>query len=124
MTDDMRTALDERQQLIERRAVDRARTALTKGDAWTRHLGPPPTEPTQRQTWFRDLATVAAYRDRHAITGDTPVDPVTVHAGQPDAQIAYAAVSRAHRLARLTTPDRNLRPSGPSRAPELGGPAM
>lgn len=65
----MRTALDERHQLIEQRAVDLARTAITTGDAWTRHLGPPPADPLRRRAWFRDIAVVAAYHDCHAFTG-------------------------------------------------------
>lgn len=124
MTEDMRTALDERQQLIEQRAVQLARTALTNNDAWTRHLGPPPTDPHWRRTWLRDLAIVAAYRERHSITSDTPIDPRAVNTGHPDALLAHATVRRAQGLARLNPPDNHPLPPRPSQARELRGPSM
>ncbi len=94
MTEDMRTALDDRQQLLERRAVELARTALTNGDARIRHLGPAPTDPHWRRAWLQDLATIAAYRDRHTITGDTPIGQRGEGPQQPGTRAALSAVHR------------------------------
>ncbi|HUG84323.1 MAG TPA: AAA family ATPase, partial [Euzebya sp.] len=98
MTEDMRTALDEREQLIQQRAVDLARGALTNGEAWTRHLGPPPIHPERRRVWSRALVTIAAYRNRHAITGDTPLGD-RLGEQRPGAAAAVAALRRAQHAA-------------------------
>ena len=124
MAANMRTALNERQQLIHQRAAELARTALTHGDAWTRHLGLPPTDlqRRRRQAWFHDFATIAAYRERHGITSSTPLGERAVSARQPEASYADAAVRRAQQVA---VSDHHRVPSGGRhRRPDRHGPSM
>lgn len=124
MTDDMRTALDDRQQLIEQRAVELAHTAMTNNDAWTRHLGPPPTDPHWRRAWLRDLATIAAYRDRHAITSNTPLGHRAVGPQQPDVRHAAVAVRRAQQPAITDRYRAQVAGQRRQRAPDWSGPSM
>ena len=99
MSGDMRTALDVRQQLIQQRAEELGRTALADGARWTRHLGRPPVDAHRRREWFGDLATVAAYRDRHAVTGDAPLGRRQYVEPTPGRSFAMAAMRRAHQTA-------------------------
>ncbi|WP_370325523.1 MobF family relaxase [Euzebya sp.] len=73
MTPDMRTALDERHQLIEQRARDLVETAMVHHEPWLRHLGPVPQNWHGRDRWVRTASTVAAYRDRYRITTTDPL---------------------------------------------------
>jgi hypothetical protein len=66
---DMRRALDERADAMERRARMLAEKAVRRGEPWARKLGTPPTDPPRREAWIRELATIAAYRDRSNATG-------------------------------------------------------
>ncbi len=100
MTDDMRQALAQRQQLIEQRAVALADSAIADDIRWLRQLGPPPRDSRQRQAWQRHVQTIAAYRDRHAITGDDPLGVSALTGPQrADATRARAALIEAQRLA-------------------------
>ncbi|MGI9017617.1 MAG: MobF family relaxase [Euzebya sp.] len=99
MTHEMRTALDERQQLIERRATKLAHTAHTNNEAWTRPLGPAPTDLYGRRTWIRDLAIIAVYRDLHTITSDTPIGHRTEGMQAPDTRAALTAIRRLQQAA-------------------------
>ena len=99
MSGDMRTALDVRQQLIQQRAEELGRTALADGARWTRHLGRPPVDAHRRREWFGDLATVAAYRDRHAVTGDAPLGRRQDVEPTPGRSFAMAAMRRAQQTA-------------------------
>ncbi|WP_433264920.1 MobF family relaxase [Actinosynnema sp. CS-041913] len=44
---------------------------------WTTHLGPPPDNPTEHETWLHKLGQIAAYRERWQIpdTETTPLGP-------------------------------------------------
>jgi hypothetical protein len=44
--------------------------------AWTAHLGDQPTDPAERETWRRHLATLAAYRDQYRVGDDDPGHPL------------------------------------------------
>ncbi|WP_425474873.1 MobF family relaxase [Nocardioides cheoyonin] len=68
-----RQAIDERKHLIEHRSRALAEEAVEKRPAWLRRLGPPPTEPSARESWLGDVSAVAAYRDRYGIVSDLPV---------------------------------------------------
>jgi conjugative relaxase-like TrwC/TraI family protein len=104
MNDDLRQALNERDQLIEQRARALAVTALTSNEPWTRHLGPEPArDPQRRAAWLRFAETVAAYRDRYHITTPGPLSPPETAAQAADTARARAALANAQRLA---TPDR------------------
>ncbi|WP_145000723.1 MobF family relaxase [Kocuria rhizophila] len=82
MADDMRQSLDERRDLIEKRADDVLDAALNEGAAWTKALGSPPRPQAKRQAWRKYARTVAAYRDRYGITDDTPLGPTPVATAQ------------------------------------------
>jgi hypothetical protein len=125
MAADMRTALNERQKLIEQRATELARTAVAERQPWTRHLGPAPTDPHHRRAWSRDVRTIAAYRDRHAITSDTPLgQPATTATTSDDAHLAAAALRRVQHVAQQATPTHGLRQAPAARSHERHGPGM
>jgi conjugative relaxase-like TrwC/TraI family protein len=66
---DLARAMAERDQAMEQRALSLAEKAMTARHGWVRPLGAPPSEPSQRARWMREVATVAAYRDRWHIEG-------------------------------------------------------
>lgn len=68
--------LDIRVELIRHRIDALAETAAATRPAWTAHLGDQPTEPAERETWRRHLATLAAYRDQYQVTDDDPDQPL------------------------------------------------
>lgn len=86
---EMRTALEEREALIEARADAVPDSALTDKAPWTEVLGALPTESRRLAAWRRAARVVAAYRDRYRVTDDTPL-------GAPPASEAqkYRRVSR------------------------------
>jgi hypothetical protein len=66
---DMQRALSERQTAMEYRARSLAERAVQAHQPWTIKLGQPPTDPLRHQAWLREVATVAAYRDRWNASG-------------------------------------------------------
>jgi hypothetical protein len=66
---DMHRALTERHTAMEHRARILAERAVQAHEPWVVKLGQPPTDPLRHQTWLREVATVAAYRDRWNATG-------------------------------------------------------
>jgi conjugative relaxase-like TrwC/TraI family protein len=84
-------------------------TALTEiaaatRPAWTRALGVPPAAPRDQAAWKACLATVAAYRDQHAVTTGEPRHilgprPEPGTSDEPAWQHATAAITAARRLA-------------------------
>jgi hypothetical protein len=72
---DMARALSERDDAMEQRARSLAQEAIAAGHAWLRPLGSPPSAPSQRERWVREVSTVAAYRDRWHIEGQGPLGP-------------------------------------------------
>jgi hypothetical protein len=96
MADDMRQALDERRDLIEKRADAVLDSALSEGAAWTKALGSSPRPQAKRHAWLRNARIVDAYRDRYGITDDTPLGPTPVATAQKiDAARAKAALDGA-----------------------------
>ena len=96
MTGEMRTALQERHQLIESRARHLSKEAVRTGAPWLHRLGQPPVHPRAWARWMRAVETVAAYRDRYRIDvsnalGETPGSD----AQRLDAARANSAVRRA-----------------------------
>ncbi|WP_166353550.1 MobF family relaxase [Phytoactinopolyspora limicola] len=65
----LRRALDERAELIEHRATELVQQAIADQPPWITELGPVPHDLTKRQQWQRHVATIAAYRELHAING-------------------------------------------------------
>lgn len=120
MSSDMRHALDERRELIEVRADAVLDTARQAGDPWTKPLGQPPRDPRKAAAWRRYARTVAAYRDRHGITEDSPLGPEPENAAQKiDAARARSALAQAKEAARrpaAVTERRSVERTSPGRS--------
>jgi hypothetical protein len=70
---EMVKALAQRDQAMEERARTLADQAVEAGERWADRLGTPPTSPARQERWMRELSTVAAYRDRWNISGQSPL---------------------------------------------------
>jgi len=107
---DMHRALTERQTAMEHRARTLAERAIHAGEPWVAKLGQPPTDPLRHQAWLREVATVAAYRDRWNATGRA-VLPGGETAGSIERLGHYkrAKAAAAHALA-LSRNDGNVTP--------------
>jgi len=68
---EMAQALAERDQAMEERARILADQAVETRQSWVRRLGTPPAAPVSRERWVREVSTVAAYRDRWHISGQS-----------------------------------------------------
>ena len=95
---EMAQALAERDQAMEERARTLADQAVETGASWVQRLGTRPASPARRERWMREVSTVAAYRDRWYVTGQSAVGrpgdvSSTEQAGQR--QRALAAATRA-----------------------------
>jgi len=122
MADEMRQALDERRDLIERRADAVLHGALTDNQPWTAKLGVAPKDAKRREAWRRAARTVSAYRDRYQITDErTPFGPAPESTSQKiDAARARAALNRAQSIASDDPPRDRMRPTTVTRsAPSL-----
>lgn len=75
MSDEDRQAIDERKHRIEERAAALAHEAVKSGTSWIRGLARSHVEPSMLAEWEREVAVVAAYRDRYQITSNLPVGP-------------------------------------------------
>lgn len=98
---DMADALRERAHLIEDRSLALAETAVDTNARWLKRLGPAPDADAGRQGWTREVATVAAYRDRYGISARSALgdEPETV-AQRRDAGRAEQAIRRARAIAK------------------------
>jgi hypothetical protein len=67
---DLARALTEREEAMQRRALELASAALERADPWVRSAGTVPREPGRRVAWLEALGVVAAYRERWGIIGD------------------------------------------------------
>jgi conjugative relaxase-like TrwC/TraI family protein len=106
MSTEDRQGINERKHLIETRAVALAEEAAEKRPAWLRRLGPPPTEPSARESWLSEVGTVAAYRDRYGISSDLPAASRSTNQAQESerqraVQAVRAAARHAHRGPRV-----------------------
>ncbi len=72
--EDLARALREREQAIERRAVELLDRAIGEQAGWLRRLGRSPQDEQLRALWLREARVVAAYRDRWAVQTPEPVD--------------------------------------------------
>jgi len=100
MTPEMRTALDERRELIETRAHELAERAVAEQAPWLHKLGRPPIDVRERRRWLQHVATVAAYRDRYDVSTPSMLGPQPqTEAQRNDAGRARSAASRAFDLA-------------------------
>jgi hypothetical protein len=116
MSDEMRRALIERQELMETRATALAEAAVAQRAPWVRKLGEPPTDLRLREQWMQQVRIAAAYRDRYAVDSNSPVgaDAVT-DAQRLDAARARQAARRAADVAEKAASQqtRQLAPEGP-----------
>lgn len=101
---DMRQALAERHQLIEKRAATLAEQATADGTPWVRALGARPDDPRKQEAWTRYARTVAMYRDRYGITDDDPLGPEADGIAQ---KIDQARAAQAIQRARAFTTQRS-----------------
>lgn len=99
MTEEMTTALRERFDLIEARALALAEAAVERSEPWLKRLGEPPADASARQRWLHELRTIAAYRDRYRVDARTALgdDPRT-DAQKLDAARAEQASRRARAI--------------------------
>ncbi|MGD9961484.1 MobF family relaxase [Nocardioides sp.] len=105
MTPEMRTALDERRELIETRAHELAERAVAEHAPWLNKLGRPPVGERERRRWLQHVATVAAYRDRYGVTTVSTLGPQPqTETQRNDAARARSAAERASQIARNTSP--------------------
>lgn len=102
MGEDMRAALTERQQLIERAVHQLTTTDMEAGAAWTKRLGAPGSNPRQRAEWLRAATTIRLYRERHGITGPSPLGNLDEVNGLEQAY-EYRAARAAYTRARYLT---------------------
>jgi hypothetical protein len=73
VADGMRQALDERRDLMTRRA-DAVLDKAIAGDAqWIASLGEAPAAASGRESWQLAARTIAAYRDRYSVTTPSPL---------------------------------------------------
>jgi conjugative relaxase-like TrwC/TraI family protein len=115
MTPEMRTALDERKQLIELRATTIAQTATQDHKPWTTPAGRPPADPRKRHQWVQQLRIVAAYRDRYGITTSTPFGHEPADTNQRrDEERARIALRNAERLSATYFSRARNRPADPT----------
>jgi conjugative relaxase-like TrwC/TraI family protein len=100
MAEEMRTSLDQRRDLIEARAVNLAEAAIANCESWMRRVDEPPAHRPTRARWVREIATVAAYRDRYLVDSRLPLgDRPASDAQRLDAARANTALRRAKALA-------------------------
>jgi len=117
MTDDMRAALTQRQQLIERAAQRLVITDLKAGAAWTQQLDTPSRDPRELAAWFRRVTTIRLYRERYEITGRSPLGTADQVKGLEQAY-EYRAARTAYDQARFIASQqqaRSITNRGPSR---------
>jgi conjugative relaxase-like TrwC/TraI family protein len=112
---DMADALSQRDDAMERRAHSLLEEAAERDDPWLKRIGPLPTDPQTRAAWARRAATVAAYRERWSIRGDSVVgqsaDVASIEQlGQH--KRASAAVEQTLALAHGSEPIRTLERPG------------
>ncbi|MDO5678270.1 MAG: MobF family relaxase [Propionibacteriaceae bacterium] len=119
---EMRAALDERATLIEARTDAVLDRALTDKSPWTKALGTPPTEARRAAAWRNAARVVAAYRDRHLVTGDTPLGAQPVSEVQKiEAARAKACLDRALSSSADVARSENINAQVPTRRqPEPG----
>jgi conjugative relaxase-like TrwC/TraI family protein len=81
---------------------------------WAASLGDAPDDPAVRAEWAHELATVAAWRERHGITGSQPLGGAagTDHEPDPARLVVGAALERIIELAEVSLEEvADLRPS-------------
>ncbi|PRY54727.1 UvrD-like helicase family protein [Knoellia remsis] len=112
IADDIQTALDERQALIEATARRLVREAQNAEAAWFSRLGTPPVQPKARAQWQSQAAAIAFYRYRHEISGPSPLgeaEAIRTPEQAAEYRAAQAALAQLRRLAASATENRHQR---------------
>jgi conjugative relaxase-like TrwC/TraI family protein len=125
VSDDVRDALDRRAELIERRASTLLAQALRERQPWTRHLSTRLPGTSERE-WREAAIAVAAYRERHGVTGGNLLGapPVTL-SQRADARQTLAALRRGESAAKAARPPHPAGSRyGASRRKQPEGPAL
>ncbi len=122
LTPGIRDYLTDTSAVITSRVTDLADLAAATSPPWTRALGTPPAAAADHRPWKDCLATVAAYRDQHAITTTDPRHPLGPRpepgtSDEPAWQHATAAIITARRL---TLPKQPGAGHSPSPGPRSG----
>ena len=115
MDEDMRTALIERQQLIERAVQLLTIADMERGEPWSKRLSTPGSSPRPRVELLRAAVTIRFYRERHGITGPSPLGKSDQVNGLEQAY-EYRAARAAYARAKYLTnhePDYPVTPTGP-----------
>ena len=100
MSTEMKSALTQRQALIESRATALAESVVERNEPWLRRLGPPPTVDAARRAWLHEVTTVAAYRDRYQVSERSTLGAEPRSDAQMlDAVRARRAIQRARAIA-------------------------
>ncbi|HET7388352.1 MAG TPA: hypothetical protein VFJ19_16990, partial [Nocardioidaceae bacterium] len=99
MNEEMSTALTERADLMEERAMTLAEKAVEDKAAWLKRLGTAPATAAARRRWLHEVRTVAAYRDRYQVEGRRVLGEPKTDVQKLDAARAEQAIRRARSIA-------------------------
>lgn len=114
MSDEMRTALEERRALMEERVGAVLDRDVAGGARWVGSLGAVPTDPRHAAAWRRSARIVAAYRDRYQVTSDAALGAPPDMTGQKiDRARAEAALRALENLNRRRHPETPVRAAAP-----------
>lgn len=113
LDEDMRVALQERENLITTAAAASLDEAIEHGASWAAKLGKPGPTPRERQQWRGLAVSITLYRHRYDVRESTPLgSPGGVSSPQQAAErrVAQAAYSRL-RSQQSNTPGRTQAPT-------------
>lgn len=121
MTDEMDTALAEREDLIETRSRALAETAVARGEAWLSKLGDRPKDPVRREQWLTAASTVNAFRARWSIKGLSILGHARSDLQRLEAIYANQAIRHARAIAERTDVARSSAAESGHDRPQLTG---
>ena len=96
MTDPMRQALTEREELLKARTALLVERVSAEGATWVNGFGPRPTSPRERTVWATRVGAIAAFRERYDVTGTDPLGPIVGYATRDRAR-EHLLVAIQHR---------------------------
>jgi hypothetical protein len=100
MSPEMRQALNERHELIEKRADSLVDQAVDEAADWVRPIFPERRDAEAMTGWRRRARVIAAYRDRYQVSSSEPLGPVPERTAQ---KIDYVRAQAAVRQLRPST---------------------
>lgn len=110
VSEDMRAALAERQELVESAAGRLLHYAISEGESWIKRLGAPGDDARSRTVWMGHATTVALYRHRYGIADPKPLGAAKrITSAQQAVEYRYA--SAALRRAQAKEAPSPVRPS-------------